>query len=550
MHFLFLRRILATLVITGSTVSAYAVSCPVYQGRPSSPAREAYLKGDLDQAATLYQEELQKSPDDAALTIDLARVLLRQEKIKEAGDLVQSALGKNPNSAPLLTELGFIQYRAGTPWLAAASESAASKLDLCNAQTHLLHANLLTLSSFYGSAAKELSIAHSLDPYDPVIAGRWLNSLPSSERIKTIEASLASPGGDNSDIGNLRAYLDHLKKEADQPHKACRLVSDTSSTEMPFAFLMENGTHIRAFALDVKLNDHNARLQIDTGAGGIVISRSVAERAGLKRASQSGLSGIGDRGVQAGYTAYADDIKIGSLEFHDCEVQVLDQRNVVDSDGLIGMDVFSNFLVTLDYPVRKLLLGPLPPRPDEVAPAKPTLQTTSSTDVSGDNATKDASQNTASNAAPRGPRDRYVAPEMKTWTPVYRVNHMLMLPASLNNSSVKLFILDTGAFGTTISPAVAREVTKVFADENTTVNGISGKVEKVYTANEITFKFANLQQKVRGVVAFDTPGVSQSVGMDVAGFIGFSTLASTTMAIDYRDGLVHFRYDATRGYNF
>ena len=139
---------------------------------------------------------------------------------------------------------------------------------------------------------------------------------------------------------------------------------------------------------------------------------------------------------------------------------------------------------------------------------------------------------------------------MKTWTPVYRVNHMLMLPASLNNSSVKLFILDTGAFGTTISPAVAREVTKVFADENTTVNGISGKVEKVYTANEITFKFANLQQKVRGVVAFDTPGVSQSVGMDVAGFIGFSTLASTTMAIDYRDGLVHFRYDATRGYNF
>jgi hypothetical protein len=41
---------------------------------------------------------------------------------------------------------------------------------------------------------------------------------------------------------------------------------------------------------------------------------------------------------------------------------------VVDSDGLIGMDVFSRFLITLDYPMRKLLLAPLPPRPNDVTP--------------------------------------------------------------------------------------------------------------------------------------------------------------------------------------
>jgi len=138
---------------------------------------------------------------------------------------------------------------------------------------------------------------------------------------------------------------------------------------------MEDATRVRAYGLDVKLNDHNARLQIDTGAGGLVISRSVANRAGLQEFSRTVSSGVGDKGDRSSYIAYVDNIKIGTLEFRDCEVEVLDQRNVVDFDGLIGMDVLSSFLVTLDYPMRNLILGPLPPRPGETAVPKPTLQT-------------------------------------------------------------------------------------------------------------------------------------------------------------------------------
>ena len=51
------------------------------------------------------------------------------------------------------------------------------------------------------------------------------------------------------------------------------------------------------------------------------------------------------------------------------------------------MDVFSRFLVTLDYPMRKLLLAPLPPRPNETSGLKPTLETRGNTneDESPDN---------------------------------------------------------------------------------------------------------------------------------------------------------------------
>ena len=149
------------------------------------------------------------------------------------------------------------------------------------------------------------------------------------------------------------------------------MVSDTSTAEIPFTYLLRDATHIRAFGLDVKLNDRDTRLQIDTGASGLLVSRSVAHHAGLKEFSPTEVGGIGSQGKKAAYTTFADDIKIGSLEFKDCAVAVMDKGNIADSDGLIGMDVFSPFLVTLDYPMRKLLLAPLPARPDDTNGLEP-----------------------------------------------------------------------------------------------------------------------------------------------------------------------------------
>ncbi len=82
------------------------------------------------------------------------------------------------------------------------------------------------------------------------------------------------------------------------------------------------------------------------------------------------------------------------------------------------------------------------------------------------------------------------------------------------------------------------------------VRGLNGKVEKVYTADEITFNFAHLSQKVNGVVSFDTSQVSKSVGMEISGFIGANTFKLLIMHIDYRDGLVKFDYIPDRGYKF
>ena len=139
---------------------------------------------------------------------------------------------------------------------------------------------------------------------------------------------------------------------------------------------------------------------------------------------------------------------------------------------------------------------------------------------------------------------------MKDYTKVYRVGHDLILPAALNGKEIRLFIMDTGAYSTSISPAAAREVTKVHADDLRRVKGINGEVKDVYWADSVTFRFAQLSQTVPNVVSFDTSRISRGTGMEISGLIGATALNLLTIHIDYRDGLLKFDYDPSRGYKF
>ena len=120
---------------------------------------------------------------------------------------------------------------------------------------------------------------------------------------------------------------------------------------------------MRGIGLPTKLNDRNVRLLLDTGAGGIMVGRKVAEKAGLTRISAAHYGGIGDKGLQHGYTAVADHIRIGELEFQDCVVAVSDKASITEEDGLIGADVFGSYIVDIDLPGMRLKLSPLPKRP-------------------------------------------------------------------------------------------------------------------------------------------------------------------------------------------
>lgn len=562
--------LLAVAMMLGARRDARADSCAVItKDHTSSAAEQAFLAADYEKAATLYRTELGSHANDPELTEGLVRVLLRAQKVQEASDTVTAALTANPGSAVLLTAKGEVELRQGVPWDAAKTAAAAFKSDPCQPRVHLLISHLSRLSSMYANAQAEILLAHRLDPNDPDIRGAWIGTLPLRERAAELERYLATPTGDDAEERHREQLgLEHLKKRLNESHKACRLTSTTASTEIPFIELLYDATHIRAFGLQVKMNQHASRLEIDTGAGGLVVSRSVAQHAGLQPFSETEIGGVGSKADSTGYTAYADSIQIGNLEFRDCMVEVVDNKRMLDIEGLIGMDVFSKFLVTLNYPGRKLKLDPLPPRPGDIV-TTPSLDTSASEDeedaekvggaAAGSTASKTGEANldgTSLEASAvktaqvvskpirnKGPFNRYIAPEMKDYTQVFRVGHGLMMPVFLNQSKLKLFILDTGAWATSISPTAAREVTKVHSDDSLHVRGLNGEVAKAYSADEVKFSFAKITQTIRQVPSFDTAKLSKDFGLEISGFLGARTLELTTIHIDYRDGLVKFDYD-------
>jgi len=142
--------------------------------------------------------------------------------------------------------------------------------------------------------------------------------------------------------------------------------------------------------------------------------------------------------------------------------------------------------------------------------------------------------------------DRYIAPEMKDWERVFRFGPHLMIWTSVNNTPVKLFLLDTGAFDNIVAASTAREVSKVHGDGDLIVKGLSGQVDKVYRTGELNIRFAKFQQKRPDFVSFDLGGLSDDEGVEVGGVLGIGMLWMLEMKIDYRDGLVDFKYDANR----
>ena len=148
-----------------------------------------------------------------------------------------------------------------------------------------------------------------------------------------------------------------------------------------------------------------------------------------------------------------------------------------------------------------------------------------------------------------GSNDRYVAPDLKDYAQVYRIGHDLLLPTAIGGEKasgpgaekIKLFVPDDVNGFTSIGRKAAEEVTKVsqqFGNPN------------AFDADDVSFNFVKVAQKLKGVPVADTSMASTMDGTEISGFLGNNTLTLLTLHIDYRDGLLKADYVPGRGYKF
>ena len=503
-------------------------------------ASELFRKGDFSGAITKYKSLLQENPKSPDGWAGLIRSYLKKKDIDAAAQSAEQALAAcdHPRVRSARAEVLFRQgeiAEAEKEWVKIVNSGYPE------ARAYLGLARVRKTNAMYDGAVRMINKAHELKPTDPEITLMWLTTLPRPQRIEQLKAFL----GDQLDLdasqrADISSYVDFLNERSKQKDHQCRLVSNVTASETPLIpvskerqpinevqLFSDRRPELRGYGLAVALNGRSNVLLLDTGASGIVIGRGFAEQAGIANLIRTRIGGIGGHGWTEGSVGVADSIKIGGMEFQNCPIRVTDSYFAADANGLIGADVFEKFLIDIDFPHEKLKLSELPKRPGE---AEKQLGLTNA----------EGSEQPDENAA----QDRYIAPEMQSFTRIFRFDRDLLVPTSIGDVPPKLFLLDTGAAKNSISPSAAEEVTKVHRDPHITVRGIGGTVSEVYTAKQAVIRFGHLSQKNQQMIGFDTTSVSDGLGTEVSGFLGFAVLRMLDITIDYRDGLVNFSYDA------
>ena len=519
-------------------------------------AKALYRKGSFDQSLARYNEVLKADPHSGDAYAGIVRCYLKQDKVHDADDALRKGLQADPARPDLKVAEGELLFRQGQIPEAGAlfnevittPPSPAEPHVPPNARAYLGAALVAGSSAMYAREHILVTRAHAIDPSDPDIQKEWIQTQSTAEQIKLLGDYLGQTTNDDAETRRtLKERLDFLKASQFAQSGRCHLVSDVTSTDTNLMPIQSRSGNAQGTGLQVTINGQDSRLLLDTGASGILINSKLASQAGLKPVSDIRMTGVGDKPDIQGHIAYADSVRIGKLEFQNCQVHVVDRLQTA-ADGIIGADVFSQFLIEMDFPSSRLRLSQLPPRPGET-PSKAALKTSDEEPTlepdakpAPDSAGAAGAGSTQSSPSTARYQDRYVAPEMHSYVQTFRLGHMLLVPTKINEGPDKLFLLDSGSFDNTIALDAAQEVTKIHRAPRIEVKGINGEVKKVYVADRVVLDFGHLRQTVPNMVAIDMSRVSRQAGTEVSGTLGMVMLRLLKIRLDYRDALADFQY--------
>jgi hypothetical protein len=254
--------------LEGTHVQTIPQSAP-NQSTPASAdivaeAQKLYREGHFNEAAQKYQQLLQAQPISTEVYAGLARVYLKQKKLREAHETVSKGLAL-ADSPTLRVAQGELLFREGklpeaeSEWLAVINSGHA------DARAHLGLTRVSAAATQYKQAKKEIDEAHRLDPGDPEIQLYWIGS----QTLRTLQ---------------------------NDSRRDCRLATNPVSTETDLVVLSDDRRNqIRGFGLPVVVSGQNSKLLVDTGAHGIVIDRKIAQKAALTKLSDTTVGGFGDQ---------------------------------------------------------------------------------------------------------------------------------------------------------------------------------------------------------------------------------------------------------------
>ena len=488
---------------------AFAFLVPAVLLADTGDALTVFRSGDYKSAIPLLQASAAKTPQDPLLAAALLSALVYEGRVDEASDAAEADASAFPNSPEVIAARGEFAYYMSDMAEAEKLFRAAIKLKEATPRAYYGLYRMFRAASLYKSARILCLRAHEIDPDDALITLAFLHYLAPKQREQLAGPFRSAHPWFYTHFDRDQQTSAGVKEELNG-RKIFELEGGQQETTIPLIYLKTDATHLQGIGLEVSIEGSKPlRLLLDTGASGILITQKTADKAGLNHVGSFEIRGIGDQGARTAFIAVAETCKIATLTYKTCIFQAAEGKRRIagDVDGLIGADFFSDYLIQIDFQRRRLHLTPLPERPPN----------------------------------PQG-YDRVIAPEEKSFTPIFRYGGHLFVQTKVNNKTWGLFLLDTGAQFSNLDATFARLSTKIYGDDFFHVEGVSGSVKKVYAADKAELQFGHFRQSNLGITVFDLNNTPEHQDFRMAGTLGFPVLSMFRLTLDYRNGLVNFDY--------
>lgn len=521
-HLAFLRRLVGVLCLIGLASVAFSPAQHPEEAQRFQSAERHFGKREFKKAAREYRKVVKASPGEPLARYGLVRALIRLNKIEEAKSTAEAAVQALPESATAWTALADVHYRLARFENAASLYRRALLKDPNEARALLGLGKILAGEGKGRSARKQFQEAFRLDPDDPDIVRAWARVLEESEEEFALWEKFVSTATyeEPSVVQQIRSWLD-LRESLGKP-TPCHVEGDPVAEPVPLHPVYipldpytGSVNQVGRYEIPVRFDGEDAlRLELDTGASGLTLRRGAAKRAGLREISKTVVRGVGGKGFRHAGFALAESVRIGSLTFKDCLVTLVGNESL-GPDGLVGSDLFADFLVTLDFKAQQVSFKRLPPLPEP------------------ENAEE-------MRFIPAYRFDQRVDSSQHEFMPVRRFQSHLLLETVVNKKARGYFLIDSGASQSSIALRLARALGKPYRSR-WRVMGIGGEVHEVYQLPEVVLDFGPLRQANLGIISFEYTDLNENFGIELSGIMGITVLQQLSLTIDYRSFAVRFQ---------
>jgi Tfp pilus assembly protein PilF/predicted aspartyl protease len=494
----FLRFLL--FIISGVCLAAWIVHGEAKK-TPDTRRPEALLqRGLMAEAKKALAQDLRGQPDSVPHLILLTRILLIEDEFDEATTNIRRALKLAPANTEALALYGHCLFREGRFTLAETQYQKSLRLDSKQAGAHLGMGRVYLTRQQSEQSVKSFLQAIQLAPQEEdnyFFASEAYGATKNfPKQVESLEKYLALKPKFNAErVENAKALLAFFRHFEKGPVAAIADVARAYDIPFqPFYGLMLVEGHVNG--------QGPFRFLVDSGATSTVLSNELFDSLKIPVLSTAVVSCVGGTGRTGTKLAKVEKFKVGELEISNLPVSSFDNTIFAELiDGVLSTADLADFLITLDYPDRRILLAPRSSKPI----AKPANDMLAS----------------------------------RVEVPFRILGNLILTPISINQQPAQNFLFDTGAVTSTLSKRQAGFLGIRDDTPNASVDiqfaGACGVTQSVLSVDRVDLSLQALKVPYAKILAVELKEISKELRSEVSGILGGDFYSQRKVTIDYRN---------------